>query len=422
MRRTVRAAGVGAVALALAGCWYAPGQGPDRAGHNPFETQITAATVDDLTEQWTATTDEGAVQDPVVSKAGVHVVAGVSYYGFDTGDGGRMWKDEVPPDQAPFLSASPPITDGDRVLLGRGFGNLGGSWTSEWLDAATGSSLAGPSYYGLADSLRGSKVALRSYSFGSLTPVASYLHVADLDDPAAGWSGLVQISDGSGTSAVTLGTTSVFQADYGVVSVADPALPPYGNGVRAFPTTPPRRCGPNDVIVCPDWATPLPGGSSTVPVLGAGESVLYTGTDAGTLYAVNAATGAILWSAPVGAAVTATPALADGVLHVPTADGRVVALDADGCGSATCNALWTASTGTGSAVREQPAVAGGVVYTGSVDGGVHAFPAAGCGAVTCSPVWSASTGSNITGAPAVTNGLLYVGTADGRLIAYGLDD
>ena len=95
-------------------------------------------------------------------------------------------------------------------------------------------------------------------------------------------------------------------------------------------------------------------------------------------------------------------------MFVPTADGRLVALDA-----ATGGRSWTASTGVELGV--QPAVAGGVVFTGSDDGALHAFAAAGCGSATCEPLWTTSTGSS-----AVSGGQLYVGTADGQVIAYGL--
>ena len=61
------------------------------------------------------------------------------------------------------------------------------------------------------------------------------------------------------------------------------------------------------------------------PVLG---EALYVGTNAGTMYALDPATGAIQWSTSVGAAISAPAAVADGTVFVPTADGRLVALDA----------------------------------------------------------------------------------------------
>ena len=51
----------------------------------------------------------------------------------------------------------------------------------------------------------------------------------------------------------------------------------------------------------------------------------------------------------------------------------------------------------------------------------HAFTAAGCGSATCEALWTAGTGSSaVSGGPAVSGGQLYVGTADGQVIAYGL--
>jgi hypothetical protein len=63
----------------------------------------------------------------------------------------------------------------------------------------------------------------------------------------------------------------------------------------------------------------------------------------------------------------------------------------------------------------RPAVAGGVVFPGSDGGALHAFAAAGCGSAACEPLWTASTGSS-----AVSGGQLYGGTADGQVVAYGL--
>ena len=91
-------------------------------------------------------------------------------------------------------------------------------------------------------------------------------------------------------------------------------------------------------------------------------------------------------------------------------------LDATGCGTSTCQALWTAPTG--SKITTQPGAARDVVFTGSADGSIHAFATAGCGAPSCDAVWTTQTGSQITGDPAIANGRLYVGTADSRLIAY----
>jgi len=421
MAQKLRALAVGIVAVALAGCWYQPGQGPDRSAYNPFETEINTATVTDLTEQWTAPTDDGGVSDPVVSNAGVHVSAGqLSYYGFDPATGARLWRHDVPSEGVVTLT-SQPFADAGTLLIGYGRGNLGGSYTLERLDAATGGSLGIVDGYGYLNGQRGSRMVQHRVGFGSGGPVATSLKVSDSEDPNVGWEGLIHVTQNTSAAAVTLAPTRVYQAGNGIVSMTDPASPTIGNGVRAWPLSGVAHCGPGNVITCPMWARPLDGTGSTVPVLNGDQSVLYTATNAGTVYAVNALDGAVLWTASLGSPASRTPALAEGVLYVPTADGRLVAVDADGCGAATCAPLWSATGSAGSFISDQPAVAGGVVFTGWSDGAVRAYPAAGCGAATCSPVWSASTGSNITGAPAVSGGQLYVGTQDGRLIAYGLD-
>jgi hypothetical protein len=217
----------------------------------------------------------------------------------------------------------------------------------------------------------------------------------------------------------------LFQAGPGLLTT-QPEDSPTGDGVRAYSLEAGQvpACGAGGDELCPHWVVPTDGEVRGHPVVAGqpgGVETVLAGTGAGTVYAIDGSSGFVTWTVPVGAPVAATPALAprDGsssdLLYVPTADGRIVAVD-----TTREEVVWEGVTGTGSAIGVQPAVAGGLVFTGSADGTLHAFPAAGCGAPTCAPVWSAATGSEITGAPAVSGGQLYVGTADGRLIAYGL--
>jgi hypothetical protein len=419
MRRGLRCLGVLGLVVVAAGCWPASGQGPGRQAYNPFESAITPDTVAGLGVKWSATTDAGGVGDPIVSNAGVHVTASEALYGFNRSTGTRLWVKPNPNPGLPF-DMGQPIADGSRLLVGSGFGNLGGHWSTEWVDAATGATLATPAG-GLVDGLRGSTVLLDSYGFGSNTPIAIGIGIVDLDDPSAGWSGTIDVlSPGQGTAPpMTLGTTRAYQGGQGVMQAG--GTPTRANGVRAYPVaTPADACpAPATFIKCPMWSTSTDGSSATSPVLAPDETTVYVGTNAGTVYALDAATGAVQWTASVGAPVTDSPALANGMLYVPTSDGDLVVLAAGGCGAATCAPLWQGATGS-SSISVQPAVAGGVVFTGSSDGGLHAFAAAGCGAATCPSLWSASTGSAISGAPAVSGGRLYVATTDGHLVAYGL--
>jgi hypothetical protein len=413
-----------ALASALTGCWYQPGQGPNRAAHNAFETRIGVGNVEDLAVQWTADTDGADVGDPVVSNAGVHVVdSAESWYGFGIGTGERLWTHHVENPGIP-LALGPAISDGTRVLVSSGIGNLGGHYSASWLDAATGVNLGGGNSFGLVDSIRGTRSAWRHVGFGSGTPVATSLRVTDSADPTFGWSRPIYVNSGIGGPAappVTLGSDAVYQAGVGFNSVGTPN-PVSGNGVRAWPLTDPAGCEPAaPSLACPTWTLPISGTGATVPVLNDDETVLYTVNDQGTVVAVGTGGGDLQWSATLGSASTGTPALADGVLYVPTAAG-LFALDAEGCGGVSCGPLWrgTDSGVTGGATR-QPAVANGVVYAAWGDGSVRAFDAAGCGGTTCGSLWSSLIGSPVTGAPAVSGGQLYVGTQDGRVVAYGLD-
>jgi outer membrane protein assembly factor BamB len=415
MRVRTRVLGIAGMALFLAGCWPASGQGPSRQAFNPVESKITPATVASLVQKWSAATDGALVGDPVVSNNAIHVSDGGNVYGFDRRTGARLWVVQAQNPGIPFFMGQPSV-DGSQVLVGTGIGNLGGQWQTLALDAATGAAQADPGVAGLVDSIRGSVVVTRRSSFGSNTPVAISVSVTDRSNPNVGWGGLIDLlqSGQSPAPPMTLGSARVYQGGQGITATNR------SNGVRAYPVaTAPDACpAPANSFKCPMWNTPVDGGSATSPVIDDAETTVYAGTSAGTLYALDAATGAVLWTAAVGSSVTHTPALANGKLYVPTASGDLQAFDATGCGASTCSPLWTASTG--SSISAQPAVAGGVVYTGSDDGTLAAFDASGCGAATCPSLWSVSIGSRVNGAPAVTNGRLYVGTADGHVLAYGL--
>jgi len=413
--RRLRLAMATVLAVAASGCWPAPGQGPDRAAHNAFETTITTRTVRKLRPIWTATTDSvtsgGVVGPPVVSNATVHVSDGTALHSFDEVTGARLWSNPDPATFSPFIAD--PIADGDRVLLSAGFSvGFGGSWTgfAQWLDARTGVDLGGGP--GLrVTALRGTKVAGYSAQGGDAIGFLDFgLHVVDLADPAAGWSRTVRFSfdDFTVGPPATLGARRLYFAGNATESY-EPPVETFG--VRAFPLTPPATCavppegGPRlPDLPCPLWATPTAGRPVTSPVLDPGESVVYVGIadgGAGTLLALDAADGHVLWNTALGAVPSADPALAEGWLYVPLANGDLVALRAGGCGADTCNATWRAHLG---GAARQPAVAGGVVFAGTDAGRLVALRATGCGHATCHALWRRDLGAAITGAPAVTGG------------------
>ena len=82
-----------------------------------------------------------------------------------------------------------------------------------------------------------------------------------------------------------------------------------------------------------------------------------------------------------------------------------------------CQPLWSGATGND--ITSSPAVANGIVYIGSADHKLYAFPAKGCGISSCSPLWTGTTGSGILeSSPLVVNGVVYVGSFDKKLYAF----
>lgn len=404
MAKLLRATALGALAVVLAGCWPAPGAGPDRRSHNPFESTIGPDTVDDLELAWSAPLDASPASAPVVSSAAVHVSDNRAVYGFDGRTGRRLWR--TPPDE--YTGWYQPVALGDRVLAARG-DTAGRVSTEAWLDAATGVQEGEIGGGGHVEGLDTERALLHSVSFGSGTTVASGYGVIDIDPSdgtTPGNGGLLEL-DGR-RLPLTLGRQRVYHAGASVPAPGPTPPDRWYDGVRAFTIAPGRTdCGPDiaPYFACPQWATELDGGAVTSPVLSTDEATVYAGSGSGDLYALNAATGAIRWQTDLGAAPVAAPALANGVLYTPLADNRLVAV------SSTGTLLWTAPL-AGRAL--QPAVANGLVLVAASTadaGSLEAFPAAGCGSPACSPVWSHEVADPITGAPAISNGHIYITTS-----------
>ena len=421
MARIVRTLAVITIAATVAGCWPAPGAGPDRRSQNPYERQISAASASSMTEAWTVQftdgTDNVPVTDPVVSSVGVHVTAASdddlgSVYTVDV-DGQVLWT------RSDFDQWYGDLGRADLLLIGD---RLAASWTetsernyTRWLDVATGNVAA--LQPGRVEAGRGSQIL--TYVRQCCTTIDTNAFViSDMFDPTIAVLGEFGAMP---SQPLTLGVNRLYHAGPGVSQATPGGFCCSDTAIRGYSTAGPydvcvENGATNDPTICPEWVTWLDGNAAGPPVLTEDESTVYVGTAAGTMYALDTATGTALWTASVGAPITEAPALVDGSLFVPTGDGDLVVLDATGCGTSTCQALWTAPTG--SKITTQPGAARDVVFTGSADGSIHAFATAGCGAPSCDAVWTTQTGSQITGDPAIANGRLYVGTADSRLIAY----
>lgn len=416
MRRTLQTVLFGITAVALAGCWPAPGAGPDRRAFNGLETAIDVDSVASMELAWTADTDGTMVSDPVLSTRGVHVHVrpNESFDGHDLKafelDGSALWSLHTGIDE--FPSRGTITVAGPNIAVTAWFSDNVRPLT-QLRDPATGQMVPGaePREWAL-EGLRGP----RGLFSGPGAHGQTWFGVADdIDDRGTTSRGQTAFQ---WPAPMSLGQDRIYGSAFGVASTG-PGNEDLVHGVRAYALSGGTTdCGPSfdPNFACPLWVAPLPD-LGTAPVIDEGETTVFVGTKAGTVHAVDTATGAINWSTSVGTPVNVPPALAYGTLFVGTAGGNLVALDASSGAE-----LWRGATGSG--VVEQPAVAGGVVFTASstgfdpATGSLRGFDAAGCGSASCTPLWSAETSSRITGAPAISAGTLFVGTQDGRLLAY----
>jgi outer membrane protein assembly factor BamB len=179
----------------------------------------------------------------------------------------------------------------------------------------------------------------------------------------------------------------------------------------------------NAQVLARAWTGAASGAVNSSPAVANG--VVYVGSADGKLYAfgVGCATGggtcSPIWTAATGGPIDSSPSTSGNHVYVGSADGKLYAF-AVGCatGGGTCAPIWTATTG--GAIQSSPSVDNGVVYVGSSDGKLYAFSAAGtgCSAGNCSPLWVGPTGGSVESSPAVVNGVVYVGSDDGKLYAF----
>jgi outer membrane protein assembly factor BamB len=206
-----------------------------------------------------------------------------------------------------------------------------------------------------------------------------------------------------------------FSAPISVTIVGD-VLVWLGEGIRGYgPNCPVTQFGGPETCSY-DWIYST--GSTGTGVAATSATTAVVTATAGTVDSIDVHTAARLWRSTVGAAIVGRPAVVDGTVFVVTADGRLVAIDAAGCGAPTCSPLWEAPLPGTPATG--PVAGGDVVYATMAGGDIAAYPAAGCGALTCSSLVTVSVGAEVTGAPIVDEGHLIAATTDGRVVAFGL--
>ncbi|MCC6206694.1 MAG: outer membrane protein assembly factor BamB [Gammaproteobacteria bacterium] len=125
------------------------------------------------------------------------------------------------------------------------------------------------------------------------------------------------------------------------------ALAPFVEGKRFFYSDRPDRVVALDAIKGKRlWSSvlPPPSGAEDDPVhlsggIGAGEGLLYVGTDEGEIIALDPDNGAVRWRTRLSGEVLTIPLASEGALVARTNDGRLTALD-----PVSGNALWSYSS------------------------------------------------------------------------------
>ena len=127
-------------------------------------------------------------------------------------------------------------------------------------------------------------------------------------------------------------------------------------------------------------------------------------------FAVGCGTGGTicpqLWRTLATTGQLANPVIANGRVYVGSADGRLHAYDASGCGSPPCAEIWS-SADIGTPVTTEPAVWRGQVYV-AAGGQLQNYPADGCVFSPCDPVAYIHPNTTVVGSPTAVAGTVYL--------------
>jgi outer membrane protein assembly factor BamB len=361
--------------------WAQQGYGSDHKAYNPYENQLSAATIDALTPLWSKAV-RCRLYGPV-AVAYAYVFVGCRVAGLDAGlsainepTGGTHWSVVGSVDSQASLA----------VGNGKVFASAGRRRSLQVFDARTGTLAWSRAVLG--DLVASPVISGRKLFVATLS---GYLYSLDIDNQhTTYWSRSI----GGGLRI----TAAPAVAD-GILYVGasnDQMLRAFDAGTGA-----------------PLWAEALGGNLPASPVVGNGK-VFVTASD-GNLYAFDALDGSLRWivpagfEAPVEERIAQTPALAQGVLYLGSSQGTLNAIRAsDG------SSLWVADLG--SPMFASPVVANGLVYAAMRDGWLHILDARD-GTLLHSRV--VDSGNEALNTLVVSNGRVFV-TTDRMVHAFGL--
>jgi outer membrane protein assembly factor BamB len=388
----------------VSGCWSQQGFDAGRTYWKPGESAINRGNVDDVVLAWDTALPGGSNVNGPLSSDGVFVTSGgTKVVALDPGTGAERWTRDLSTPGGQQVSA--PLWEQGALLVpvntAAPLPSFPGSGTVLKLDVVDGSTISsGPSVSGAVFDLATQDDVLARTTRGLFGHLGSgrYATVEWTFRPVLAWA----------TSG------GVPAGDYTIVGPR--VLWSQGNQALGFsPTCPAPPPGTPADGCAPDWQTVLPG-TPIRPAALRGNRVVY-GDGSGRVSVVRTLAGSVQWTGETGSPIVGNIVVADGVVLVTTADQRLVAFPADGCGAATCAASWEAPISSGT---PRAAAAGDVVYV-AAGNEIRAFSIRGCGAPTCAtPLTTLATDSAVTGGPIVDDGRIIVGTAGGHVTAWAL--
>jgi len=138
------------------------------------------------------------------------------------------------------------------------------------------------------------------------------------------------------------------------------------------------------------------------------EGLVHIGSADGSLYAVDAQTGKEKWRFTTEARVRSSPAVAEGIVYIGSWDGNIYAVDAQ-----TGQEKWRFDTnGTYRPVQPSPTIDHGIVYCGSRNPWLYALDAK-----TGEEIWRYGyNGSWVESSAVIAEGVVYIGSSDIRVL------
>jgi hypothetical protein len=362
--RPVRVGALAMLCVLMSGCWPQPNFDGGATRWNPYEQEITPATVASLRPAWSLdVTSHGP--KPLLS--GDRVIFGwdrateLGVRAVDAETGAPVWERTLStPGLTTVFPSHPPTIIGGQIWAGW-WGAVGNNCVHNNVRLTRDGDVVAedPSYVAPGTPVQSGDFVVRTEATVCPGFPDHELVVSDVRTGEDLWTGVGPPANFNEPSAA------------GDLVVT-------GNG--AFPLA---GCGAPTCTAA--WIPELVFGNDHY-VLDANGPTFFAvrasvGVPDGAVAALSKADGTTVWLGAVSGQTTDLALDEDNLYASPAgSDGGLMAFDRDGCGAPVCMPRWSAPVPRGG---HAPVVAGDVVYVAGGDLRIHAFPAEGCSSNSC---------------------------------------